>query len=191
MGLTYFLIILIGSSLLVFPGPTMGIVYSVPIYRSLEFFLGICTYELMLSATQKSLKILVKYIFPLASLLTIFDLGVIAQRLPLYITHDYIFCIFFSLLLIKLSLEKSRLSKVLSNSILEKLGLASYSFYTLQVFAILAVTTFHEKLLSQFPFLYNSKYLVAIIFIVLIFASLLVYKYLELPMRRLIRKKLD
>ena len=180
------MILVVSLSVYVYHGEGMSIAYSMPIFRLFEFVIGMLTYKLFYFTDS--------FLFNGYSLICIsaiffLDLVFIAEKLPRYVTHDWIAVPFFVVLLINLSKSKTLISRILEGRIFNLLGRASYSFYSLQVFAIFLSIKWKPKLQLQWRILENNQIFALIMFFVLVVSSILTYKFIEEPLRKRINQK--
>jgi peptidoglycan/LPS O-acetylase OafA/YrhL len=183
---SYFMILLVSFSVYLYQSEGMSLAYSMPIFRMFEFTIGMLTFKLFYAIDSIfSNRILFSFLF----LIFLFDLIVIGNKLPLYVTHDWIAVPFFVFLLINLTKSNSLLSKILASRLFNLLGRASYSFYSLQVFFILSSIKWKAKVESDWSLLENNQAFALIVFLILTLSSILVYKFIEEPLRKRINQQ--
>lgn len=182
----YFLTQVISLSVILYQNQGMSLAYSMPIFRIFDFLIGIFTHKLFYDHDTRLIKGL--WLF-LMTLIFLWDLVLIGNKLPLYVTHNWIAIPYFVVLLVHLSKSKSWLSKVLSTRILVFLGKASYSFYSLQVFFILLSIKWRKDLELHWSFLENNQIFTLVFFLILILTSVCTYAFVEEPIRKKINGK--
>jgi peptidoglycan/LPS O-acetylase OafA/YrhL len=184
--ISYLMILVISLSVYLYHGEGMLIAYSMPVFRLFEFVIGMLTYKLFYLSSSLLFN---GYSLICISAIFILDLVFIAEKLPRFVTHDWIAVPFFVVLLINLSKSKNLISRVLEGRIFNLLGRASYSFYSLQVFLILLSIKWKSKLQLQWGILGNNQIFALIIFFALVVSSILAYKFIEEPLRKRINQK--
>jgi peptidoglycan/LPS O-acetylase OafA/YrhL len=183
---SYVMILLISLSVYVYQGEGMSLAYSMPIFRLFEFVIGMLTYKLFY---------LSDYIFfrvhSLIFFSTIFfvDLVFVGAKLPHYVTHDWIAVPFFVVLLINLTKYQTLISRILEGRILNLLGRASYSFYSLQVFLILLSIKWKSRLQLHWQVLEDNQIFALIMLLILVASSIFTYKFIEEPLRKRLNQK--
>jgi peptidoglycan/LPS O-acetylase OafA/YrhL len=182
----YSMILVISLSVYVYQSEGMSIAYSMPIFRLFEFVIGMLTYKLFY---MSNLILFNGYSLIFISGIFLADLVFIGDKLPLYVTHDWIAVPFFVVLLINLSKSRSLLSRILGGRIFNLLGRSSYSFYSLQVFFILLSIKWKSKLELKWQILENNQVFALTFFFVLILSSIFAYKIIEEPFRKRINQK--
>lgn len=183
---SYFMILLVSFSVYLYQSEGMSLAYSMPIFRIFEFTFGMLAFKLF--CTNDSIfsnRVLFHFLF----FIFLFNLIFIGEKLPLYVTHDWIAVPFFVFLLINLVKFNSLLSKILASGFFNLLGRASYSFYSLQVFFILSSIKWKAKVQSNWSLLENNQAFALIAFLILTLSSILVYKFIEEPLRKRINKQ--
>lgn len=181
------MILIISFSVYLYENEGMSLAYSMPIFRIFEFVIGMLAFKLF----YRNQSILSShYLFIGIALVFLADLVFIGEKLPLYVTHNWIAIPFFVLLLISLSEPKNLLSRILSNRILNLLGRSSYSFYSLQVFLILMSIKWKSKAQENLTILENNQTFALILLSVLVVSSIFAYRFIEEPLRKRINRKL-
>lgn len=184
---SYFMILIISFSVYLYENEGMSLAYSMPIFRIFEFVIGMLAFKLF----YRNQSILSShYLFIGIAFVFLADLVFIGEKLPLYVTHNWIAIPFFVLLLINLSEPKNLLSRILSNRILNLLGRSSYSFYSLQVFLILMSIKWKSKAQENLTILENNQTFALILLSVLVVSSIFAYRFIEEPLRKRINRKL-
>ena len=74
---------------------------------------------------------------------------------------------------------------------LNLLGRASYSFYSLQVFLILIFIKWKSKLQSHWSLLEDNQTFALVLLSILTLSSIFVYKFIEEPLRKRINRKVE
>jgi peptidoglycan/LPS O-acetylase OafA/YrhL len=182
-SISYFLVILIGIAVWIYPTSGMSIAYSMPIFRLPAFVFGILTFHLIKQDIWRN-QFPIKIVVCILTIIFILDLTLIGTYLPLYVTHDWIAIPFFSFLIIYLVEIKSLLSRVISSRILNLLGKSSYSFYSLQIIFIFLAISFHDKIILRFPIFESNRIFASFSLLLLISFSIFFYRVVEEPSRR-------
>lgn len=182
----YFLILLVSLSIYLYQNEGMSIAYSMPIFRIIEFIIGMLTYRLFFN---KDSRLINGYVVLLLSFIFLADLIFIGDKLPLYLTHNWIAVPFFVFFLVYLAKSKSWISKLLGGRVFNLLGRASYSFYSLQVFVILLSIKWKSDLQERWAFIGNNQLFALFLVLLITFISILVYQFLEEPLRRKISRR--
>lgn len=184
---SYIGLVLISGSVYFYSDDGMSIAYSMPIFRFLEFVVGVCTFKLF---HGRDFRIPLGLIFSSLLGLFIFDLIFFGSKLPMYITHDWIAVPFFTSLLIYITNSNSILSRIIGSKPLNILGKASYSFYSLQVVIILVSIKWRVPIQAQWDILINNQIFALVLFGVLLISSLFLYYFIEEPLRKKINSHL-
>jgi peptidoglycan/LPS O-acetylase OafA/YrhL len=182
----YFLILLVSLSVYLYQNQGMSIAYSMPIFRIIEFIIGMLTFKLFFNRNSPLIKgsvvLLLLFIF-------LADLIFLGDKLPLYLTHDWIAVPFFVTFLVYLAKSKSWISRLLGGRVFNLLGRASYSFYSLQVFVILLSVKWKSDLQERWAFVGNNQLFALFLVLLITLISILVYQFLEEPLRRKISRR--
>ena len=183
---SYIMILVISLSVYVYQGEGMSLAYSMPIFRLFEFVIGMLAHKLFYLSDSLFFKGRSLIFF---SIIFLVDLVFVGAKLPLYVTHDWIAVPFFVVLLINLTKSQTFISRILEGKILNLLGRASYSFYSLQVFLILLSIKWKSKLQLHWEVLEDNQIFALIMLLILVVISILAYKFIEEPLRKRINQK--
>jgi len=178
---TYSGLLLISAAVYLYGDSGMSIAYSMPIFRILEFLVGICTFKLF---HARVFKVPLGLIFSALLGFFVFDLIFFGSKLPMYVTHDWIAVPFFASLLIYITNRISILSRILGSKSLNLLGKASYSFYSLQVVLILVSIKFKVLVQAKLGIISDNQTFALALFGVILSSSLFLYYFIEEPLRK-------
>lgn len=179
----YILAIFIGLIDLIFPTPIRAVYYSMPIYRLPEFLIGVCCFlfyskkGIFLNNWQQIVFVLIFVIY----------LGACGAIVTNYLGHNWLVIPFFAYMVLSLANGKGIIAYFLSTQLIVWLGKISYSFYSFQALVILALISYHEKLVKAVPILIDNRMVLVLAFSCLMVISTLAYYFIEEPVRKKIR----
>lgn len=173
------------------PKVLLSTVYAFPVYRLPEFIIGMIAAVIFLRnnhSNTRSITLSCKLFFCF-TLLMIY-LSLFAHSLPLiYVSHNFFAIPIISLIVYySAKLYQGLIYRILSNIFFVFLGRISYCFYLMQSIPILFVEKNYQILIKKFFFLENNYILAVIIFISTLTTSLLMYLFVEKPLRKIIIK---
>lgn len=168
--------------------PAFFAFYSIPLFRLCEFVLGILAFQIMRDRKLTSWRWEAGLF--LATAVVCCYLGVLGNKLPNYISHNWIVIPFIFLTLLVLGNSTGLICRFLSLRIFTWFGHISYCFYSFQVLIILFLIDNGKEIASAYPSLQNNWILCCCSFIILTLISWLSFSFIEEPLRKKIRQRL-
>jgi peptidoglycan/LPS O-acetylase OafA/YrhL len=155
----------------------LQVFYGMPIFRLGEFVIGMIAYLLLRSSPQLSRKS--GFYAAVLCFVAIIYLGLFGQKLPFYVSHNWIIVptVAFSLIFLAGN-DGSMASRLLSSSPAVWLGRISYCFYSFQFHALKITGHVGDR------YDLNSMHRGLLAFALLMIFSALGYHYIEEPARR-------
>jgi peptidoglycan/LPS O-acetylase OafA/YrhL len=185
---SYIAMNLIGLGICLFPNTSMGIAYSVPIYRLGEFICGVALLHILKNFELRFFRNFHNLILFGLSTLLIFNLGFLGAKWPTYIMQDWIAIPFFAGLLLYLYLGFGFLSRFLSLRLFVLLGKSSYCFYSIEVLFLIFSDHNHGFLVNHWSLLSDNRVLCLFLFMLTQASALLLYFLVEKPARTWINR---
>jgi peptidoglycan/LPS O-acetylase OafA/YrhL len=185
IAVLYFLSLLPGLSINLFPGTSFPVFYATPIYRLPEFLIGACMLLVYKASSRENKYTTIQAIIFFGFIIYI---GTLGNNMPSYIGHNAVTIPVIAFMLFSLASNKGIFAKILSNRILVWLGKVSYCFYSFQLFIILFMINNHDAVITMFPFFINNNVLALASFLVLVLLSAAGYYLIEEPARKKIKE---
>lgn len=158
-----------------------AMIYISPLFRIPDFTIGIIAYRYR-SVISNHLKVVSLLIFQLLSVLSFVVLCYYSERINITYRYDIYYIIPMALVILSLSISGTFLYQILSNRLLVFLGECSFSFYMIHQLVIMVFIENKEKLEL------NDVQLLFVIFTSAMVLSMLTYKFIEIPSKRILTR---
>ena len=164
-----------------------GYWYVNPVTRFPDFIVGMLLFQLYERLKNKNITSMQGSIMEVASVILFCVFYLYASEVPKVYRYSCFYWLPVAVVLISFSLQKGILSRILSNRFLVIGGEISYSFYLIHLFILLSYAEWQKE--ADFHIAWYIS--VPVLFCIIVFLSLLSYRYFEKPMNKRVKLLLN